>query len=619
VFVCPGCKSRFRIKRAPKSGKVKCPKCELVSQIKVTKTPPEGLPRPAEVAAEGPPSTGPPPLTPQPAPPTPPGPPRAPSETPADPPPELEPGTEISGHKITDYLGGTKYTGSYRASQTSMGRTVLFKVLRKEYAGDEPAKAQFFAGARAAARLNHPNLLSVFDMGEAEGVCFYTTEFVEGGTLPEYLASRERISSEDRLAIATQIAQALAHAEATGVEHVWIGPEDVLLTDKGDVRVSRVGTGTPIGGGRPEPILTAVARLAYLAATDSDLPPEARSLSDIDSLAMPAARDATGTKLNALVARLVTERQAAYKTCEEFAAELEEFRESIQRRSTVSAAAAPGGVVPLRIQRARTRNTSMRTILVIVAVITALVFAIAAAIFFSVRGSLAEREATELYETEIEPILKGPEEGLRAALPLLKRLYLKYPETNYGKQAPTAIENVKKRIVLYEFRTVRNQFKDKPDEVAALIAKLGAKQAELNREFPGLRFVDEQARINMKNAHVRLDRQARRDWERNVESAVRSLYSRRQLHFGEALKEVETYRVRWADSDYAKKLAEKWSEHIRSRARKTFDEMVADAEAKHAEGKEREAQNILDRIVRNFGLPEFVDKARARKRQLQNN
>jgi hypothetical protein len=608
----------------------------LVSQIKVTQTPPDGLPQPAGLAGEAagaaapasPPMTeatapvgAPPPLADADAPAPPPlaGPAPPPLAGPA--PPDLQPGDEISGHKIIEYVGGSTYTGSYKASQTSMGRTVLFKALRRERAADEQAKAQFFSGARAAARLNHPNLLSVFDMGEADSICFYTTEFVDGGALPQFLAARPKISSAERLAIATQIAQALAHAESTGVQHVWIGPEDVLLTEKGDVRVGRVGTGSPLGGGQPQPILTALARLAYFAASSTDLPPEAVTLNDPTAAAMPAARDATGTKLNALVWRLVSERQAAYKNCEEFAAELEAFRESIQRRSTVSAAAAPGGVVPLRVQRARTRSTSMQTILLIVAGVTALLVAIALGVFVSVRSSITEKESTAYFNEKIQPLLDGADEALRESgiLGHLNSLYAKWPDTTYGRQAPGIIANVKQRIVAADFRKVRERFKDTPEDVDGLVAAIRVKQDQLGKEFSGLPFIKKQAETHIRNARIGLDKKARSAWEREVESMVRNLYGPRRLQFGAALEEVRKYREKWVEASFAKKQADRWSAHIKSKASKTCDEMIADARAKHAQGHKREAASILDRIISDFGIEELARKARGAKQELQNN
>ena len=574
MFTCPGCSSKFRIAKASGSGRIKCPKCGLVSAWQA-------------------------------APASPPAPPLPERTLPAD----IPSATTIGGHKILAYLGGSEYTATYKASQISMSRIVLFRALRPKYAGDPAIRAKFFADARVMARMNHPNLLSVFDMGEEGPACFYTTEFLEGGTLPEFLACQEKMSSAQRLAIATQIARALAYAEGAGVQQLWLRPEDVLLSEKGDVRMSRVGAGAPMEGGASEPVLSVLARLMHLAAAGKDLPQEARTPGTAGSVSMPMSRDALGSQLNALVVQLLAEGERAFPKVAAFAAELERLSESVQRRSTVSATTAPGGVVPLHLERAKRREFPAKALAIGVAIgLVAL-----GLVSYWVYGYYTDKQAEKLWNQACQEC-ENPK-TLFDALETYQQLAARYPRTTHGGNAKTAIPNLRKKIVQDELQQILDKYENKPHEKDSAIVAINAARERLQLKLPEeSSFVREKASICVQNINVRYDRGADEDWK----NAVRLIDGYRgRMQYGDALKEGQGYIDRWSTSAAARKQYDRAVEWINQEAERKFDELMREVDNLVAAGQNLAAEDKLRQITRTFGIPKYVDKANERLKELQ--
>jgi len=573
VFICPGCKARFRVTKAPRSGKIKCPKCGLVSMLRRA-----GERAPAKPA-------------------------------PPPPPPELAPNSTVAGHKILAYIGGSQLTAAYKASQVSMGRTVLFKALRPKYAADAALKARFFAGARAAARLNHPNLLSVFDMGDEGGVSFYTTEFVEGGSLPQFMASQQKMPSRQRLAIATQVAQALAYAQSVGVEQVWLGPKDVLLTDKGDVRLAHVGTGEPLGGGTPKPIMSVLIELVHMIATGKPLPSGAKAPGDPGAVALPTPRDALGTKFNAAVLKLLKEGESAYQNVGEFAAELEKLSDSVQRRSTVSAASSPGGVVPIRLEKAHRRELPVKTILVA----TAIVAGLGAIILYSVMSHLRGRKAEKLWNEAC--LLANNNETLLEALKKFEDLAREYPGTKEGRDARAkGIPTMKKKIVGRAYNEAEEKFKDRPRATGEAIAAIRAARGKLERIFPGFPLIAQQERIRINNVRVRYDRAAIRDWNKNALEQIEGF--RRRMQYGKALQAAQDVATKWPESEKIQQAVDKKKVEINQSAQKKFDKIMQDVDEYIRDRRPAKAQEALQKIINNFGIRKYVDQAGQKLKEL---
>jgi serine/threonine protein kinase len=151
----------------------------------------------------------------------------------------LASGTKLGPYEILSPLGAGGMGEVYRARDARLGRTVAIKVLPAESTRNAESLLRFEQEAKAASALNHPNILTVYDIGEAEGTRYIATEFVEGQTL-RYLApdSRPLLRAVE---IALQTANALAAAHAAGIVHRDIKPENLMLRPDGYVKVLDFG------------------------------------------------------------------------------------------------------------------------------------------------------------------------------------------------------------------------------------------------------------------------------------------------------------------------------------------------------------------------------------------
>jgi dienelactone hydrolase len=128
----------------------------------------------------------------------------------------------------------------YRAKDLKLGRDVAIKVLREEFSSDPERLRRFEQEARSASALNHPNIITIHDIGKHETTPYIAMEFVEGGTLREIL-SEGPLPSEKLLDIATQIADGLSKAHNAGIVHRDLKPENIMVTSDGFVKILDFG------------------------------------------------------------------------------------------------------------------------------------------------------------------------------------------------------------------------------------------------------------------------------------------------------------------------------------------------------------------------------------------
>jgi eukaryotic-like serine/threonine-protein kinase len=129
----------------------------------------------------------------------------------------------------------------YRALDQRLDREVAVKVMNAELVDDEEFVARFSREARAAARLNHPGIVQVFDQGRQDGVVFLTMEHVPGGTLRDLMRERGAMPARRALDTVESVLEALAVAHRAGVVHRDIKPENVLIRDDGRIKVADFG------------------------------------------------------------------------------------------------------------------------------------------------------------------------------------------------------------------------------------------------------------------------------------------------------------------------------------------------------------------------------------------
>lgn len=144
-------------------------------------------------------------------------------------------------YEILDKLGTGGMAVVYKARCTWLDRTVTVKLLRDELVNDEEFVRRFRREAQAVARLSHPNIVSVYDVGQEDGVHYIVMEYIEGKTLKELIREEGRLSPENSLEIALQICAGLEHAHENHIIHRDIKPQNILITNKGKVKVTDFG------------------------------------------------------------------------------------------------------------------------------------------------------------------------------------------------------------------------------------------------------------------------------------------------------------------------------------------------------------------------------------------
>lgn len=149
-------------------------------------------------------------------------------------------GRELGPYRITAVLGFGGMGEVYLAQDGRLGRKVALKLLPDYFTADEQRLRRFQQEARAVSALNHPNIITIFEIGEADSIRFLATEFIDGETIRQRISSAT-ISVREALDIAIQVATALEAAHQAGIIHRDIKPENIMLRGDGYVKVLDFG------------------------------------------------------------------------------------------------------------------------------------------------------------------------------------------------------------------------------------------------------------------------------------------------------------------------------------------------------------------------------------------
>ena len=182
--------------------------------------------------------------------------------------------TIASHYRVTEKLGGGGMGVVYRAHDTRLERDVALKFLPEEMARDRAAVDRFEREARAAAAINHPNICTVYEVGEHEGHPFLAMEMLEGGTLKHLIGNRP-VALDSLVNWAIQITEGLDAAHGRGIVHCDIKPANIFVTSRQQAKILDFGLARLVNSPRLVP--QAVSELNATLAGDIPSSPGALS------------------------------------------------------------------------------------------------------------------------------------------------------------------------------------------------------------------------------------------------------------------------------------------------------------------------------------------------------
>ena len=206
----------------------------------------------------------------------------------------LQIGTVLANrYQLLEQVGSGGVAVVFRGMDTKLHREVAVKVMREDFINDPVQVEKFRQEAHAIAMLSHPNIAGIYDIGTEQGMEYMVKEYVDGMTLKEYIRRRHRMTSDEIVKVTIKIAEALQCAHASSIIHRDIKPQNVLVTPKGEVKVTDFGIAKFVKAATVTEHKEAMGSVHYLS------PEQARGMrvderSDLYSLGVTMYEMATG-------------------------------------------------------------------------------------------------------------------------------------------------------------------------------------------------------------------------------------------------------------------------------------------------------------------------------------
>ena len=172
----------------------------------------------------------------------------------------------LSGrYEVLKRVGSGGMADVYMAKDHKLNRNVAVKVLKSEYVEDEKFLKKFETEAQAVARLSHPNIVNIYDVGMEDGINYIVMELAEGITLKEYIRKKGYLSPKETVEISTQIASAISHAHKNHIIHRDIKPQNILVSDTGIIKVTDFGIAKATSSNTVTSTATAMGSVHYIS------------------------------------------------------------------------------------------------------------------------------------------------------------------------------------------------------------------------------------------------------------------------------------------------------------------------------------------------------------------
>ncbi|QYU67872.1 protein kinase [Leptolyngbya sp. 15MV] len=150
-------------------------------------------------------------------------------------------GQKIPGYKVLGKLGAGAMATVFKAKQLNLDRMVAIKVLPRKFAQNAQFIERFYQEGRAAAQLNHPNIVQAYDVGKSGEFHYFVMEYVDGRTVYDDIVKHKRYSEADALDVVVQVAEALQHAHEKGLIHRDVKPKNIMITKEGVAKLADMG------------------------------------------------------------------------------------------------------------------------------------------------------------------------------------------------------------------------------------------------------------------------------------------------------------------------------------------------------------------------------------------
>ncbi len=197
-------------------------------------------------------------------------------------------------YQLNNVLGEGGMAVVYEATDTLLNRPVAVKVLKEEYASSKEFVNRIKREARSVARLSHPHIVNVYDMGEEEGRPYLVMERVAGKNLKKYIEENGPLSSRLALKIAEQISSALTKAHENDIVHCDIKPHNILITDNNRVKVTDFGIARALNSSRNSALSGSIEGSAHYLSPEQARGEEVKPATDIYSLGIVLYEMITG-------------------------------------------------------------------------------------------------------------------------------------------------------------------------------------------------------------------------------------------------------------------------------------------------------------------------------------